>query len=1308
MTQKGHPFFVPLCCMRRLSSILAALIIALIGAGSAMAADKLSLERIGVDEGLPHTDVTSICQDSRGFIWIGTLGGLCRYDGVELKIFTASEDGLPSSRINCVASDTGGLLYVGTEDSWVCVLDPVTRDVLHKIRISSGMVNGITPASNGGAWIFTEEGVSRLSVSGNSYQVNSWSIGHSVLGGCEIPENSGSLLLATSNGLEILRDGVFSIEKGSSYTNSVTPYHDGRYILSGRDGSFFYSPADHSIEKIDATEAFTATEMPDGTIWIGTNTDGLKSYDPKTGSSKKLGLPAREIRSIYTDRSGVLWISTIGQGCYFSNINSRNFSCITLGGDENSSIASLYADSQGRLWISSRDRLVFCKDGDNLIRINKKSLRFWDEAQISSFWEDNAGNLWVGSWGEGYRVIPAKEVAKAASGKPFRVTPEPSSIVASIFKFIPDGNTIWLSANNGLWGIDSGSRKVVSHFAYEKDNPESLPVDFCTDVIVCGDTLWVGTSKGLALVSGSKVTRVPSESLQGDFISALHKDASGTIWVCTLGGAVSRVCSFKDGMPVFESVDIPQGYLRSREFESLQEDRDGNLWIGGPGLIKLNPKTGAVRRYSKEDGLQGNVFKIWASTTFPDGRMAFGGTQGLNIFDPSQIADSGIVPDVYITSTEINGTTAEKVGKLTYRENNIVFHFAALDYSSPKNNLYRYRLEGADKEWHECDGAHANASYLNLRPGNYRFVVYAAGSNGIWNQTPAKVSFRIKPPFYTSTLAQILYVLFVGVAAFLIIRSRRERRKHQYELDIERKLRQDEQQRNENELQFHTDFLHEIKTPLTLIKTPVEELLDNPNLGKNTQNRLNLVLQSANILQKHIDEITDLRKFDDGKVKLKVSKSDFIEFVKETAILFQPVAEARSIKFSISAPEKPIELYFDKDQMEKVVINLLSNAIKYSPNTGGLIKVTISELKGKARLEVSNIGIGILPEEIDGIFGRFKRGTNNDRGGMGIGLAITKHIIESHGGTINVRSVPGGETVFTVNLPFGCAQFSENQICAADADAEKPESYDALAEFENSKAEQVATDKQYNILVVDDNGPLRGYFLDLLSSSYNVATAADGLSGYERAIADQPDLVISDVMMPGMNGLELCSRLKNNPDTSHIPVILISARDLPVHKMEGFSILADDYITKPFHADVLLARIDNLIRQREVMRGAFKENVKLNPSEVTATSADAKFIAKCIDCIEHNISEHDYGVDELCKDLGMSRPQLYKRIKAITDFSPIHFIRSIKLKRAAQLLSSGQSMSVGEVAEAVGFSDQSYFTKLFYAEFGILPKDYNQ
>ena len=493
----------------------------------------------------------------------------------------------------------------------------------------------------------------------------------------------------------------------------------------------------------------------------------------------------------------------------------------------------------------------------------------------------------------------------------------------------------------------------------------------------------------------------------------------------------------------------------------------------------------------------------------------------------------------------------------------------------------------------------------------------------------------------------------------------------------------------------------------------MEELLKNPNLGKTTLNRLQLVDQSAKILQKHIESITDLRKYDNGEVRLHVVEIDFARFAEEICLLFQPIAKARGYEFSISLNPLGQKLFIDKDRIEKVILNLMSNAIKYSPERGGKIDVNVEEIVVDgvtgASLSVSNLGIGILPEDMPYIFDRFRQGRNNDRGGMGIGLSISRSAVLAHSGKIWAESVPGGETTFHVFLPYGCSQFSAEDIDRQYENSDHLSNYDSLAEFRTSHAAGTGgVEREHLVLIVDDSAELREYLTQLLSTRYNIITAKDGLEGYEKTISEQPDLVLTDVVMPKLNGLELCRKIKENNVTSHIPVILVSARDLPVYKMEGYQMLADDYITKPFHAELLISRIDNLIRQRECMRQAFRTEVNLEPSSVTATPVDEKFIRNCIDNIEEHISEPEFGVDDLCLNVGYSRPQLYRKIKSITGMSAIQFLRSIRLKRAAQLLSSGSGMTVTEVMYAVGFNNISYFSKIFFSEFGVLPKDYGK
>ena len=788
------------------------------------------------------------------------------------------------------------------------------------------------------------------------------------------------------------------------------------------------------------------------------------------------------------------------------------------------------------------------------------------------------------------------------------------------------------------------------------------------------------------------------DRMNGEFVSVIHQDVRGGIWVATLGGGLNRLTSDpRDDTPSWERFSSASYPFPNDEFESLKEDKNGNFWIGGKGIIRFNPITHEIRHYSKSDGLQSNVFKIWDSAILTDGRLAFGGINGVNIFEPDELKPASVIPKVKITSVSANANQLANQTVLSHSDNNLTFEFSAMDFENPEGNQYRFMLSGADKEWHTSSGLNSSAKYLNLAPGSYSFIVYGASSGGVWNPQPATVSIRIKPPFYATHLAYAFYViLLLSIVAFSILAIARQReRQHQYD-------------RNRDELRLHTDFLHEIKTPLTLITAPIDELLQNTNLGKSTQTRLKLVQHSTHILNKHIEELTYLRQMDNNKIHLHVCQEDLAVFVRELVMLFAPVTDSREITLDTTGiTNDGLPVYFDKSQFEKVIINIMSNAVKFSPEKGGLIKVAVTAEHDAAKISISNIGIGIHPDDLAHIFNRFRQGRNNDRGGMGIGLAISKHIVDLHGGKISAKSIPGGETTFEVELPLGSAHFAKECICAPLNENEPdPVLLEGIFEDKPSTMQKSVVERLYTVLVVDDNTYLRDYFCQFLSLKFNILTARNGQEGYERAIADQPDIILSDVVMPVMGGLELCSRIKGNPDTSHIPVILISARDLPVHKIEGFQNQADDYFTKPFNVNMLVSRINNLISIRESMRKNFSGSVVLNPSEVTIIPADDKYIKKCIGYIEENIANRDYGVDELCADMGMSRPQFYRKIKTITGLSAIQFMRSIRLKRAAQLLKSRNVSSVSDAMYAVGFNNLSYFSKIFFEEFGVLPKDY--
>ena len=1307
----------------------------------AVAQERSYMEQLSVDEGLPHTDVSSIVQDSDGYIWIGTYSGLCRYDGTEMTVYDISNSILESSRIRSLHLSDNGLLYIGTETGGLTIFDTMNDRFVKTVRVPSNYVNGIYPSSDGRSVIIcTDDGISTLSCHDGIYDLSSRSFGCPV-STC-FPLGEDELLVGTPSALEIFcpTTGVRTVVR-DIFATSVLKVGE-RLLITSYEGCWLFDPQSRRLLPLSPCAAKCACLDAEGRVYVGTMRDGLLCYDGEfrqTGQFLNDSRRTPEISSLLLDRSDVLWEGTIGGGCYRSNANSRKFRLFTVTPDaDGEQIVAMMADSKDRLWLSSREGRVAVMQGGRIRQVNPRSLSRFAGKTVSALWQSPVGDVWVGSWDRGAAVIASGDIERAASGGAFPLA-VPGSLPAksSVYKFASDHfGRVWVVTGDGLYrssrnGVRNPSSALWECLRRNTSDPNSLADDCITDIFVEDSTVWTGTRSGLNRISldgdgniaGIERLRIRPEDGAGEFVSFIHRDGSGTLWVSVLGLGLCRM--EPDGsFRVFNKATHPE--FPNNEFESILEDDEGNFWIGGFGIVRFNPNSGKIACFSRKDGLQSNAFKMYDAARLSDGRMAFGGINGFNVFNPSEIVDNADSPVVRLTSLMINGSPCDSLLRdgipvrkrealrLRSTENNLLFRFSAMHYVYPERNRFRYRMNGLDEDWHLTDGTTPFASYLSLRPGRYTFVVYASNSDGLWGDFPASIDVRILPPWYASIAAFLCYIVLALAAAagIALVLHRRSVRRHKEEL--EDKLREEQRERNENELKFHTDFLHEIRTPLTLITTPVEELLKNPNLGKTTLNRLQLVDQSAKILQKHIESITDLRKYDNGEVRLHVVEIDFSRFVEEICLLFQPIARTRGYEFAVKLNPLSQKLFIDKDSIEKVILNLMSNAVKYSPDRGGQISAEVSEVTGDdgrsgAELTVSNLGIGILPEDLPYIFDRFRQGRNNDRGGMGIGLSISRSAVLSHSGKIWAESVPGGMTTFHIFLPYGCSQFSPDQIDRNYENSDHISNYDSLAEFRTAHAAGLGgVEREHLVLVVDDSAELREYLSQLLSTRYNIITTRDGSEGYEKTISEQPDLVLTDVVMPGMNGLELCRRIKENNVTSHIPVILVSARDLPAYKMEGYQMMADDYITKPFHAELLISRIDNLIRQRECMRQSFRTDISLEPSTVTATPVDEKFIRSCIDNIEEHISESDYGVDELCQNVGYSRPQLYRKIKSITGMSAIQFLRSIRLKRAAQLLSSGSGMTVTEVMYAIGFNNISYFSKIFAAEFGKLPKDYKR
>lgn len=1285
---------------------------------------------LSVGDGLPHSDVNAIVQDSTGYIWFATYGGLCKYDGYRLDVYRSDNSGLSRDRIISLHVASDSLLYIGTESGGLNVYDPATDQISHVSKYDGGrnvtddVVNYIFEDESSVVWVCHNNMLSEVCTdeSGERYlkiRYRTSSVDLAIEAGIAL--NEDTLLVAAGGSL-------MKYVKSTGHCESITALEARCFvrsedrILVGSYNGLYMLDGQNQVSKVIPGVSVRNLEVDcKGHIWVGTFEEGLKEYDSQyrllrhymPNPLRSGSISSNEISSVLEDNSGVLLVGTIGGGLNMLNLHGNNIYRYSMtDGLSQNRVITLMEDFSGDLWISTHDGGVDVFDQSKgkfrKLYINGRPSESFNK--VSSMYKDKNGNVWVGTWNSGIWIIDGRSVyvledKVTVAARQLR---EPVLEVSSVYKIVDDRDGhVWVSTNRGLWEYvpESSSWRDYRH---DGMNLSSLYSDFITDILPDPDTadktIFIGTRAGLnkLVFDSDGIPSMHRVSMNGDkettiFISDIHKDKNGKLWISTCGDGLYMMCPGAE-QPSFEHYTTMNTGFLSNELESILEDDGGNLWIGGYGISKLDTESMSVTIYTEKDNLQSNSFKIWAACKMTDGRMAFGGINGFNVFHPDSIGQNRLPPETVISSVYVkNGKlppsdTSSIV--LAHDCNTLAFEFSSFNYSNPALTTYRYRLKGYEENWNTLSGGEPRCVYTNLKHGRYCFEVYGSNSDGVESLSPARVRFIIRPHFLNTAFAYVLYALLTVVIMYGIYRfSQRQAREKN-----ERKVEQEK-------LRFFTDMAHEIKTPLSLISAPIQELLQSSVIGISTRHKLEVVNKGVVTLQSVVGQILDLRKYEDNMMNLSVSEVDLCRFLNETAELFTPLARSRQIIFKRIISDTPLMAFIDKNKMERVVYNLLSNAFKFTPE-GGTVCLSCGADGRYITFSIEDNGVGIGEKDIQHIFDRFYQAANQSdstQSGTGIGLALSKHIVNHHKGEISVESKVNFGSKFTVRLLKGNAHFLPEQINTSYRNSDDLTNYEpvetVLSTFQQSDR------KEATVLVVDDNEQLRRYLAELLSTKYNILVAENGMRAYEIAISEQPDLILSDIVMPQMSGIEMCRRVKENEATSHISVVLLTARDLTSTEIDSWKVGADGFITKPFNAAALMSRIENLISSRDRMRRVFKTTIDVNPSEITIMTSDEKFLNRCLKVVEDNMEDPSFGVEELSAGVGVSKAQLYRKLSSITGQSSIQFIRSIRLKRAAQLLLQDAS-SVSNVMYMVGFNNLSYFSKLFKEEFGCMPRDY--
>jgi signal transduction histidine kinase/DNA-binding response OmpR family regulator len=815
-------------------------------------------------------------------------------------------------------------------------------------------------------------------------------------------------------------------------------------------------------------------------------------------------------------------------------------------------------------------------------------------------------------------------------------------------------------------------------------------------------------------------------SLSSNSIASICEDKNGILWIGTNGSGLNRFDKKNNQIKRYREKDG----LPNEIINGILSDDSGNLWMStGKGISKFNIKSESFYNFDKYDGLQDNEFNAWAYFKDSSGRMYFGGINGFNSFHPDELSKNPNIPQIVITNLRIlhkpvaigydafldrkvleKSITETKVLELAYDENILSFEIAALDFHRPQKNKYAYILEGFDKQWIYADAFHRELTYTNLEPGKYILRVKGSNNDGVWNEAGVSLEINIHAPWWARWWAYLLYgfvITFIFGASTRFYLNR-EKLRNQLNLEHEHAIKLEEVDKMKSN--FYANISHEFRTPLMLILGPLEKLATKLSDEESTKQVVRIRVNAKRLLNL-INQLLDLARLEAKKLKLKASRGNIAQFVERLIKEFYSITEQRDISLKILMDKENITAYFDKEKLEKIITNVMSNAVKFTPN-GGKITVRLAETPHRnVEIIVRDSGIGIPAVELNKIFDRFYQvdgSHTREHEGTGIGLALVKEFVELHRGQISIDSIEGHWTEVKLCFPLGKEHLKDEEIVETDEFIE--EGIDDIEEFtrdelEAEECENNLVDKTI-VLVVEDNHDLREYIKDDLKGIYHVEEAANGEQGLRKAEKLIPDLIVSDIMMPIMDGYELTRKLRGDEKTSHIPIILLTAKSDRESKLEGLGLGVDDYLTKPFDTQELLARIKNLIETRRLLQEKFGSGsvVLHKPEKAKLSFLDQQFLDRVMMVIDQHISEEEFSIEEFGKDVGMSRSQMHRKLKALTGKSTSLYLRTVRLAKAKQMIEQKRA-NISEISYQVGFSSPAYFSRCFKEEFGHSPSD---
>ena len=1301
-----------------------------------MTAAQNAFQTLGINDGLRSNSVTSLLADSRGYLWIGTYQGINRYDGHQVKTrFPESSDQqffdgrsgraerheVFAETITSLEEDAEGRIWIESESGAYCIYD--TRMARFQaspetyLRTLGMHLKGkykVKVGQKGALWVLTEGGIFHYDY--HTKELKTWEKQ------LQLPGKTADVVAEMSDGLyfsadhavwhfltntgELKRETLPEAIQKSIGETSLLADADGtlwiystreeyicRYIVGGRRVSEMVSLPHTS----GASQNNAIRDMMDdqrGNIWIATDHKGLFVYNKNTGSitslrhqrERQLSLASDNVTCMTIDREGTIWVGHMKTGLSYT---SDNNSIMQPHAQNAGDILAMAYDTNGNLWMGTDGDGVYIEHTNGSIL--KTAL---PNITVMSLISDGQGGMWAGTYNQGlyhltdathwkrYAVdlgtFPTEYVWTLAADNQGRVWS--SSPIGKTVIFDPKDETTHIVTNDsgddiranairydgtgtmllgsvyGLWSYNLKNGTCSVSFG-NKRNSQQWMNQMVTDVSM-------DRQKELMMLlhpDGVTIYDIKRDTLSyikrtNDIIKGMARDNDGTYWICTSSGTVMGI--------------RPQRHT------------------GGLELIRrsFRPNVGIPQFYFNGD----------AMTCSAQGEILMGGTEGYMSINPHQLMATKteeyglIISEIAIGDSLLNEHTS--LVKLNYDDAYLSVKFFSGSLENVRRIRYAYKLVGQMSDWVMTDQNYV--SFHALPPGDYILQMCVSREDGSMS-TPCELRISVAPPFYRTTLMYIVYILIAVALLFLQWRNMRKRQQERTEKQRQLMKRQKMEQITEMKLQFFTNISHDLRTPLTLIISPLEHIMKKLEEGKAPENmmaQLKNVYKNAQLLLKEVSTLLDFRRLDAGGETLNMQRGDIVDHLNSILVSFGDYAEERGIRLSFEHDVDSFVMDYDREKMNKVVYNLFSNALKFTP-AGGNVSLSFKQRPDGVTITVADTGKGIPDNDKPNIFKRFYQSTSNDSSqtGSGIGLHIASDYVQLHKGTISVSDNQPVGSIFTVTLPVERANMPNGAL------ADKS----ALSET----SDEAPADVLKTILVVDDNQDMLSFVSACMKESFNVFTASDGAAALDILQREQVNLIISDVMMPGIDGFELCRRVKSDITLSHIPIILLTARTTDVSRIEGLQLGADDYLTKPFNVEVLRLRVNKFIDWEQNNHKLFRQKMNIEPSEITITPLDEQFIQKAIALVEKNISDSEFSVETMAAEVAMSRSTLYKKLMAITGQGPAEFIRTIRIKRGRALLETSQ-MQITEIAYAVGFTTVKSFTMNFKAEYGMTPTEF--